>query len=105
MSTVPVHRLGTTALALCLAAPLAIGCGAPSRQDPDETFRRIQVHEATVAHRWARARDCEAGAPCPAAEEVCEAADALCELAEALEDADALTRCELARRRCREARP
>jgi hypothetical protein len=102
MSTTAVRRSATYAVSLPLAALLFCACGGAARPDADETFRRIQVHEATIAHRGAAARACEPDAPCPAAEEVCEAAAELCALAEALGDADALARCELARRRCAE---
>ena len=83
----------------CLAS-----CGGPERPEPDETFRAIQVHEATIAHAGAESERCVPDAECPSADEVCVAAEALCELAEALEDADGETRCALARRRCRQVR-
>ena len=88
--------LGATVL-----GAIVIGCGgAPARPDADEAFHRIQVHEATIAHRSADAARCAPDAPCPAAVEVCDAAEALCAIATELGDPDALTRCDLARRHC-----
>ncbi len=103
MSTVAVI-VRVTCLALSFAALGLTGCGAPPRPDPDATFRAIQVHEATIAHASADADGCAADAPCPAADELCAAAEALCGEAEALGDPDGLTRCEDARRRCRQVR-
>ena len=77
------------------------GCGgAPPRPDPDHAFARIQVHEATIAHRAAEARACAGTPPCPAAEAVCAASDALCDIARRLDDGDAWARCATARRAC-----
>lgn len=81
---------------------IGLACGGAPPLEPDEGFRRIQVHEATIAHRGAEADRCAPEAPCPAMEEVCAAAEALCGVARELDDPDALARCALARRRCRE---
>jgi hypothetical protein len=80
-----------------LIAATACG-GPPPAPDLDAAFRRIQVHEARIAHRSAAAAACHA--PCPAAREVCESADAICAIAEEVHDSDARTRCEMARRDC-----
>jgi hypothetical protein len=82
-----------------LLALLASACGgAPPEPDLHAAFRRIQEHEAQIAHRSADADACEGR--CAAAEEVCSAADAICTIAGEIDDADARARCELARERC-----
>ncbi len=91
---------GRAMLALIGAWALG-GCGgAPARPDPNVAFARIQVQEATIAHRASEADACAGTAPCPAADEVCEAAEAICAIAGELDDDDARARCALARRRC-----
>lgn len=98
-SAAPTVTLAKTTLALALSA-LAAGCGG-ARPAPDlhAAFSLIQVHEATIARSSQEAEACE-HASCPAYARVCEAASAICDIAAEVDDADALARCELARRRC-----
>jgi hypothetical protein len=86
--------------AVFMLACAMLGCGgAPARPNADEAFARIQVHEATIAHRQAAIEACEEE-PCPAADEACAAAEEICTIADALDDADARARCANARRSC-----
>lgn len=87
-------------LPLCLAVAAGWACGGPTQLDPDEGFRRIQVHEATIENSEAEARACPPNATCPARERICAAADGVCGLAEELDDRDAQTRCDRARAQC-----
>lgn len=83
---------------------LLVGCGgAPAVVDRDQVFAEIQIHEATIAHRAAEMEACVPEEPCGAEHELCDAVEALCTLSRSIEDADAATRCEMARRRCPEA--
>jgi hypothetical protein len=101
MSTGPLGAHVTPRqIALASSLALALGCGAPPRLDLDEAFRRIQVHEATIAHRSGEAEGCALEEPCPARGEICGAAEDICVIAAEVDDADALARCALARRRC-----
>jgi hypothetical protein len=88
---------------LPFVAVLAGACAgtSPSRQDElDRAFARIQVHEATIERQRNTLSSNES--PCP---ERCAAAKTgICELAVEVADADALTRCEHAKARCRTAR-
>lgn len=83
---------------LVIAVLLAACGGAPP--DLDEAFRRIQVHEATIANRAAGVDACAGAEPCIAADETCAAGDAICTIADEIDDADARARCRLAQRRC-----
>lgn len=80
-----------------------MGCGGTAGHE-DDAFRRIQVHEAAIANAAAELEACVPDEPCPAAERTCAAAQSVCEIADGLDDADAATRCEVARRRCPEER-
>lgn len=78
-----------------------VGCGGGSEAlDTDEAFRRIQVYEATIAHRGAEAERCAPDEECPAELEVCEAVEGLCQVSQSIDDPDATSRCAAARRRC-----
>ncbi|MCB9591326.1 MAG: hypothetical protein H6719_01230 [Sandaracinaceae bacterium] len=80
------------------------GCGSTAESTSvDEAFRRIQVHEATIAHASAAAEACAPDATCEAELELCDAVERLCEVSRSIEDPDATRRCEAARRRCPEA--
>jgi hypothetical protein len=86
---------------MALVSVLFLGCGGgQGGPDVDGAFRRIQVHEATIANRASALDECEAGAACPAADETCAAAEAICAIAVEIDDVDAHARCEAAERRC-----
>lgn len=83
---------------------LLAGCGGGSSAvDVDEAFRRIQVYEATIAHRAAEAEACPPDEDCPPELALCEAVEGLCETSRSIDDPDAARRCQAARRRCPEA--
>jgi hypothetical protein len=94
---------------LPFVAVLAGACAgtSPSRQDElDRAFARIQVHEATIERQRNTLSSNESPCPerCAAADTTCTAKTGICELAVEVADADALTRCEHAKARCRTAR-
>lgn len=91
----PSYRAPIVIVCLGLAS-----CGGPPAPDVHAAFRRIQEHEAVIAHRAPAAASCADDAPCPARDEVCEAARAICDTADDIDDADARARCALAERRC-----
>ncbi len=89
-----------TTRAACAAAVWALcACGAAPQPDLNEAFRRIQIHEATIARSAEEAEACE-DPSCPAATRICDAAASICGIADEIDDADARARCGLARRRC-----
>jgi hypothetical protein len=91
--------MSTAAPKLSVIVLLLLGCGS-APPDLDEAFRRIQVHEATIANREAAIEACNGAAACAAADEACAAGDEICAIAVAIDDRDAHARCRLARRRC-----
>lgn len=86
------------AILLALAGTAAAGCGgARAEADLDAAFARIQVEEARIENAsGADPRDCAALEGCP---EIRDATQRLCAIADDIDDADALARCERARRR------
>lgn len=84
---------------------LLAACARSSALNPDEGFRRIQVHEASIAGHAQRLRDAADCQDQRATEaELCAETDALCAIARELDDADARTRCERAEDACHAAR-
>jgi len=89
-----------------LGASTLLGCARGHLDDTrrDQTFRTIQVHEASISRAQAELTlrdDCERG---QATEQVCDAAQALCAASSALSDRDATARCVRAGDTCSAAR-
>lgn len=96
--------MSTTLRTTLAGLGLLAGCASAEPVDADEAFRRIQVFEATIAHRAGAAEACAPDAPCDAERALCDAVEGLCEVSRSIEDPDAASRCAAARRRCPEAR-
>jgi len=94
----------TSFRSIAVSFVLLVGCGGPaSTVDPNEAFRQIQVHEATIAHGAAEAERCGDEESCGAELELCAAVTDLCRVSRSIDDPDARTRCRMARRHCPEA--
>ena len=100
MSTIEAADRPCPPLVMLALLGLLAGCGGASAAvDPDEAFREIQVHEATIAHQSAAAERCAPQSECEAERALCHAVERLCEVSRSIDDPDATTRCERARRR------
>lgn len=91
----------------CLVLLLTMSSCAKRKQLPDaELFRRIQEHEARIAHGETEVRlavNCKE-AHAPSERNVCDESKALCKLTSKSEDLDAVRRCVIASDSCRAAR-
>lgn len=97
-------RIGFACLLLSFAALAGCGGRPPPAGAQHSHFRVIQRHEADIDRsRPALAPDRDCSEACSAAPTLCDAAGAICDIAESTGDADALTRCEHARRVCLQA--
>jgi len=103
MSTTEAADRPRARLAMLALLGLLASCGGSTTAvEPDEAFRRIQVHEATIARQSAAADRCAPDSDCEAERALCDAVERLCEVSRSIDDPDATTRCERARRRCPE---